>query len=66
VINFLHAARRLAGKPAFDTVRGVFTEGERIYTNSGLRRKTHIQICVVEPETIKGVFRVPPRHFTTL
>ncbi len=66
VINFLHAARRLAGKPAFDTVRGVFTEGERIYTNSGFRRKTHIQICVVEPETIKGVFRVPPRHFTTL
>lgn len=64
VIEFLHQARGAAKEPAFDTVRGVFTEGERIYANSGFRRKTHIQLCVVSPEMIKGVFRVPERHFT--
>lgn len=64
VINYFHNARKNIGEPAFDTVRGVFTEGERIYPNSGFRRKTHIQICVVEPKMIKGVFRVPESHFT--
>jgi hypothetical protein len=51
-------------EPAFETVRGIFTEGKRLYPNAGFRRKTHIQICVVEPKMIKGVFRVPESHFT--
>ena len=66
VINYFHNARKNIGEPAFDTVRGVFTEGERIYPNSGFRRKTRIQICVVAPAMIKGVFRVPASHFTGL
>lgn len=66
VIQFFHQARESANEQKVDTVRGVFTEGERIYTNSGFRHKTHIQICVVNPEMIKGVFRVPPQHFTAV
>ncbi len=46
VINFLHFAREKAGDEPFDTVQGVFTEGNQLYANSGFRRKTHIQICV--------------------
>jgi hypothetical protein len=42
VINFLHLAREKAGDELSDTVRGVFREGKHVYTNSGLRRKTHI------------------------
>jgi hypothetical protein len=64
VINFLHAAREKAGEDPFDTVRGVFTEGKRIYTNSGFREKTHIQICVRNPANIHGVFRVHERYFS--
>jgi hypothetical protein len=64
VINFLHRVRHTSGDQPFDTVRGVFTEGEHIYENSGFRRKTHIQICVRNTERINGVFRVPERHFT--
>jgi len=64
VINYFHKVRKIREQPPFDTVRGVFTEGERIYPNSGFRRKTHIQICVINPEMIKGVFRVPESHFT--
>jgi hypothetical protein len=64
VINFLHGARHKAGEAPFNTVRAVFTEGERIYPNSGFRRKTHIQICVRTPSSIKAVFRVPATHFS--
>ncbi|ADV84219.1 hypothetical protein AciPR4_3465 [Terriglobus saanensis SP1PR4] len=63
VIQYLHAARKKQNEPEFDTVRGVFTEAKPLYENSGFRRKTHIQICVISPNMIKGVFRVPPQHF---
>ncbi len=66
VITYLHGARERDGEPPFDTVRGVFLEGSPIYRNSGLRRKTHIQICVRNSTMIKGVFRVPDDHFTEL
>jgi hypothetical protein len=66
VINFLHVARRDAGEGPFDAVRGIFTEGERIYRNSGFRRKTHIQICVRNSTNIHGVFRVHKRYFSYL
>jgi hypothetical protein len=66
VINHLHDSRSRAGQQPFDTVRGVFMEGQHLYENSGFRRKTHIQICVRNPDAIKGVFRVPDDHFTNL
>lgn len=65
VINFLHLARDRAKEQPFDTVRGVFTEGQHVYTNSGFRRKTHIQICVRNQANIHGVFRVHERYFST-
>jgi len=40
----------------YDTVRGVFTEGTPLYENSGFQEKSHIQICVVNPNCIKGYF----------
>ena len=65
VINFLHLAREDAGDEPFDTVRGVFTEGKHVYTDSGFRRKTHIQICVRNQANIHGVFRVHERYFSS-
>jgi hypothetical protein len=64
VINYLHEFRQNSAQAPFDTVRGLFPEGGLLYPNSGFRRKTHIQICVRNQENIKGVFRVPDRHFT--
>ena len=46
----------------FDTVRGVFLEGEPIFKKSGFYDKTHIQICVRNPNSIRGVFKVPDHH----
>jgi hypothetical protein len=58
VINHLHNVREVERLNPFDTVRGVFVEGTQIYEGSGFREKAHIQICVGNPEMIKGVFRV--------
>lgn len=63
VIKRLHSILANAGKPAIDTVRGVFVEGAAAYPGSGLREKTHIQIAVRNGECVKGVFRVPERDF---
>lgn len=43
----------------YTTVRSLFPEGERLYAGAGFKDKTHIQICVREPEQILGVFRIP-------
>lgn len=51
--------------PAFDTVRALFPGSHALCESSGFREKTHIQICVRNPEMIKGVFRVPRHHFSS-
>lgn len=40
----------------FDSARGLFSEGKEIYPNAGFKRKTHVQICIRNPNCIKGVF----------
>lgn len=49
----------------FDTVRAVFVEGKELYENAGFCTKNHIQICVRNPNCIKGYFRVtePEKDF---
>jgi hypothetical protein len=59
VMNHIHDVNKRSNQPEFDTVRGVFLEGQPIYETSGFHEKTHIQICVRNPRNIKGVFRVP-------
>ena len=45
----------------YDSVRGIFLEGNAIYPDSGILEKTHIQICVRNPNCIKGYFA--PKEF---
>lgn len=45
-----------------DSIRGAFIEGKRIYPNSGFYEKTHIQICVRNPNCIKGYFAPKREH----
>lgn len=42
---------------AFDTVRGLFQEGQPIFRGAGLRMKSHIQIAVRNPAAIIGYFK---------
>jgi hypothetical protein len=44
------------GLQPFDTVRGLFFEGGELYPGAGFREKNHIQVCVRNPNCIKGFF----------
>lgn len=56
VIEMVHRFRQRENMPPFDSVRGVFWEGEKLYPNAGFREKNHIQICIRNPNCIKGFF----------
>lgn len=49
----------------FDSVRALFAEGPEIYPGAGFREKTHVQICVRNPNCIKGYFdpRTPVKNW---
>ncbi|MBV8255912.1 MAG: hypothetical protein JO154_25175 [Chitinophaga sp.] len=55
-IESLHDEREMKRKPPFDTVRCAFIEGAPIYPGAGFYEKSHIQICIRNPNCIKGFF----------
>jgi hypothetical protein len=64
VMNYLYGILQTAQESdpqsqPYATVRAMFPEGGELYPGAGFRDKTHIQICVREPEQILGVFRIP-------
>lgn len=63
VIERLHKMNRDLNRQEYDSVRGIFMEGDAIYPDSGIREKTHIQICVRNPNCIKGYFS--PKEFNS-
>lgn len=56
VIENLHKRRKENSLDQFDTVRSVFVEGDELYPTAGFNEKTHIQICVRNPNCIKAYF----------
>lgn len=56
VIRHLHFSLEQHGEEPFDTVRGLFVEGEPIYPGSGFHAKSHTQIAVRSTDSIKGFF----------
>ena len=61
VFETLHEIRKAEDERFFDSVRGVFWEGDALYPGAGFREKDHIQICIRNPNCIKGYFL--PREF---
>ncbi len=66
VIQQVHDYNRQVGAQEFDSVRGVFTEGRAIYPGAAILEKTHVQICVRNPNCIKGYFRPLSSNVTHL
>lgn len=56
VIQQIHDYNKQTMKPDFDSVRGIFTEGKPVYDGAAILEKTHVQICVCNPNCIKGYF----------
>ncbi len=62
VDEYLEQCRREGEIPQFEryeTVRGLFPEGDVLYPDAGFWAHTHIQVAVISPTNLKGVFRVP-------
>jgi len=43
-------------KIKFDSVRAAFWEGEELYPKAGFRSHNHIQLSIMNPDCIKGIF----------
>lgn len=56
VIEYMHSFMETNDEPLFDSIRAAFIEGKPIYPTAGFHEKTHIQICIINPNCIKGVF----------
>lgn len=67
VIEYLHqkiaeeissgiAANGFSDLKPFDSARGIFTEGGPAFEGAGIQLKNHIQICIRNPNCIKGFF----------
>ncbi|MCL1982208.1 MAG: hypothetical protein FWG53_03815 [Clostridiales bacterium] len=56
VIEQIHDYNHNTEKREFDSVRGIFIEGDEVYAGSGFNSKTHVQICIRNPNCIKGYF----------
>jgi len=56
VINHLHAARALQKLPAYQAVRGPFTQGQPVINTSAIRARTHVQLALRELGCVVGYF----------
>lgn len=57
IFNWLHTVREEESLPPYDTIRGLFLEGDGIYPGAGIRQANHIQLCVRNIGCILGYFR---------
>ncbi|MDJ0649471.1 MAG: hypothetical protein QNJ60_12275 [Xenococcaceae cyanobacterium MO_188.B19] len=55
VIRYAHKLAKEEGE-YFDSVRAAFLEGETLYPGSMFRKQNHIQIAIINPNCIKGIF----------
>ena len=56
VIEYTHSFLKAKGESSYDSVRAAFFEGGPIYSGAGFNEKTHIQLCIINPNCIKGFF----------
>lgn len=55
VILYAIQSAKAQGK-AFDSVRAAFWEGEDLYPHAGFKQHNHIQISIINPDCIRGIF----------
>jgi len=56
VIQSIHQFNKDRNGKEFDSVRGVFFEGDELYPNAWFKENNHIQIAIRNPNCIKGYF----------
>lgn len=62
VIQTVHETNKREGLDPYDSIRCAFVEGAPIYPESNFTDRLHIEICVLNPDLIKGYFLPKPIH----
>ncbi len=62
VVNWTIKEFERGGTAHFHSVRGVFQEGDKVFTDSCIRLRSHIQIAVRDPACILGYFQPPSKR----
>ena len=57
VFEYMHNEMGKKKEKPFDSIRAAFWEGHELYPSAGFNEKNHIQICIRNPNCIKGYFR---------
>jgi len=57
VFEYMHSEIKKDGVKPFDSIRAAFWEGKELYPSAGFKEKNHIQICIRNPNCVKGYFR---------
>ncbi|KHD07658.1 hypothetical protein PN36_03935 [Candidatus Thiomargarita nelsonii] len=57
VFEYMHSEMKKNETKPFDSIRAAFWEGKELYPSAGFKEKNHIQICIRNPNCIKGYFR---------
>ncbi|HEY4324466.1 MAG TPA: hypothetical protein VGN20_10785 [Mucilaginibacter sp.] len=60
VINYIHQVNEEKGLPSYDSIRCAFPEGDPAFPGSKITSLVHIQVCLRNPEQIKGYFLPRP------
>jgi hypothetical protein len=60
VIKYIHQANIDSRKAAYDTIRCAFPQGDEAFPGSMITSRLHIQVCVCNPEQIRGYFLPRP------
>lgn len=56
VIQTVHDYNLEKNLQQYDSVRGMFDKGNPMYPDAGFKEKTHTQVCIINPNCIKGFF----------
>lgn len=60
VIRYVHQSRKDTKEQPYDTIRSSFDEGGKVYPGASFTSRNHIQVCVINPDFIKGYFLPTP------
>lgn len=60
VIKHIHQSNINESKNPYETIRSAFQEGDEVYPGASFSARHHIQVCVCQPQLIKGYFLPRP------
>ena len=62
VFKYVHQSNKITGRESYDTIRSPFHEGGVLYEGANFSKRLHLEVCVLNPQCIKGYFLPLPHE----